>query len=516
MATTFTALDYCLFVAVLAISALIGVYYMLREKWRKRETTAEDLLMGGREMGVFPVAMSLLASYMSAITVLGIPTEMYVYGVSYWLVAAAGLITFPLTCFLFLPFFHNLQLSSAYEYLELRFSRWTRYLASGIFVVQMFLYMAVVLYAPALALNQVTGFSLWGSILSVGAVVTFYTSMGGLRAVLWTDTFQTFVVAAGLFAVVIVGSDKIGGMARVWELSTAGGRTEFFNFDPSPFSRTTFWSVTVGSFVGQMTIYGASQTMLQRYMSIQIMLTALGAGGGPLLGLFSLGMFFPCVNSKGALSALLVSTIATFWVAIGAIVKQVPQPTLPFSTEGCAVTTNTSQIFNSILNLHSATPVPPEPLVDPTHAQTDDVTDVSGLQLIYKLSFLWYPTFAVIISIITGVLVSAFTGWTTDSCVDSRLIYPVHKHLCCCMPRKARKWLNCASLWTYNVQFPSAKHMVYFDDESYGEEEDDESGDDINVTEEKDRLLDRGSEKATEGKTSSVNDGFEVELETKM
>lgn len=71
MASTFSVLDYCLFVAVLLVSAIVGLYYFLKEKFGNKEMTSDDLLMGGREMSVFPVAMSLVASYMSAITVLG-------------------------------------------------------------------------------------------------------------------------------------------------------------------------------------------------------------------------------------------------------------------------------------------------------------------------------------------------------------------------------------------------------------------------------------------------------------
>lgn len=114
---TFQALDYVLFISVLLVSTLVGIYYIIKEKFAAKEATSDDLLMGGREMAVFPVAMSLIASYMSAITVLGIPTEMYVFGSQYWLVALSGLMTYPVTCRVFLPFFHNMQLSSAYQVL---------------------------------------------------------------------------------------------------------------------------------------------------------------------------------------------------------------------------------------------------------------------------------------------------------------------------------------------------------------------------------------------------------------
>ena len=115
MTATFTTLDYCLFMGVLLVSALIGVFYMVKERRQKESASAEDLLMGGRRLSVLPVAMSLLASYMSAITVLGIPTEIYTYGTGYWLVTFSGIIMFPIACFVFLPFFHNLQLDSAYQ-----------------------------------------------------------------------------------------------------------------------------------------------------------------------------------------------------------------------------------------------------------------------------------------------------------------------------------------------------------------------------------------------------------------
>lgn len=115
MAATFQVLDYLLFISVLLISACVGIYYILKEKWAAKQATSDDLLMGGREMAVFPVAMSLIASYMSAITVLGIPTEMYVFGSQYWLVALSGLLTYPVTCHVFLPFFHDMQLNSAYQ-----------------------------------------------------------------------------------------------------------------------------------------------------------------------------------------------------------------------------------------------------------------------------------------------------------------------------------------------------------------------------------------------------------------
>jgi len=90
--------------------------------------------------------------------------------------------------------------------------------------MQQVIYMGVVLYAPSLALNAVTGFDLWLSVLTLGIVCTVYTALGGLKAVIWTDVFQTLVMFLGQLVVIIVGSAKVGGLRHVWEVASQHGR----------------------------------------------------------------------------------------------------------------------------------------------------------------------------------------------------------------------------------------------------------------------------------------------------
>jgi sodium-coupled monocarboxylate transporter 8/12 len=112
---SFSIADYVLFGAVLVISTGIGVYYVVKEYLSAKKATADDVLMGGRDIGIFPIAMSLMASFMSAITVLGTPTEMYNNNTSYWIAGLAMIPTVIVTNHVFLPFFHELSLTSAYE-----------------------------------------------------------------------------------------------------------------------------------------------------------------------------------------------------------------------------------------------------------------------------------------------------------------------------------------------------------------------------------------------------------------
>ncbi|KAG8327053.1 hypothetical protein J6590_028196 [Homalodisca vitripennis] len=148
----FDWMDYSVFGAMLVFSALIGVYFAFFAK-DKQESSSEYLL-GGRTMGIFPISMSLIASYISGISLLGIPAEMYVYGTQYWMIVASDSLVSLTMAFVYLPVFFKLKITSSYEYLNMRFNKAVCILGSGIFVLKMMLYMPMVIYVPALAFNQ--------------------------------------------------------------------------------------------------------------------------------------------------------------------------------------------------------------------------------------------------------------------------------------------------------------------------------------------------------------------------
>lgn len=104
--------DYVIFVLTLVISAGIGLFYAWRDK---RRQSTENFLLGGRQMSIFPVTLSLMASFLSAVLVLGVPTEIYYHGTMYWVISFSNILTFPVAVHAFLPVFHRLEISSAYE-----------------------------------------------------------------------------------------------------------------------------------------------------------------------------------------------------------------------------------------------------------------------------------------------------------------------------------------------------------------------------------------------------------------
>ncbi|XP_076013492.1 sodium-dependent multivitamin transporter-like isoform X2 [Genypterus blacodes] len=131
----------------------------------------------------------------------------------------------------------------------------------------MVIYMGICVYTPAFALNAVTGFELWGAVLAMGLVCTLYTALGGLKAVIWTDVFQTVVMFVGQLAVIVVGIQETGGVSEVWRKVREGNRISGLDLNPDPTERHTFWTLGVGGVFLMLSLYGVNQTQVQRYLS---------------------------------------------------------------------------------------------------------------------------------------------------------------------------------------------------------------------------------------------------------
>uniref|UniRef100_A0A182KCM1 Uncharacterized protein n=1 Tax=Anopheles christyi TaxID=43041 RepID=A0A182KCM1_9DIPT len=229
----FSVVDYCMFGAMLILSAACGIYFGFfkrnkggdtatpessssddesahrtvtnagskRTKTTFGSSTMDEYLLGSRKLKAFPVAMSLVAGYISGVTILGTPAEIYNFGTQYWLIVIPILLMGVAVCTVYLPVFCSLKLNSSYEYLELRFNSSVRSIASVMFVIDevlikdiLLLFLPMIIYVPALAFNQVTGFNLYviGAIVCV--VCIFYTLLGGIKAVVFTDAWQVVVM----------------------------------------------------------------------------------------------------------------------------------------------------------------------------------------------------------------------------------------------------------------------------------------------------------------------------------
>ncbi|XP_034242343.1 putative sodium-dependent multivitamin transporter [Thrips palmi] len=271
MAETFGIWDYVVFALTLLISAGIGLYYRFTGG---RQKTAVEYLLADRNMGIIPVSFSLMAGFMSSVTLLGVSSENYSFGTMFLIVNLSYGIFTPIAAYLYLPVFFNLGATSVYEYLEKRFGKPARLTCSLAFSLQMILYMGVVLYTPALTLEAVTGMSRVWAILTVGLVCTFYSTIGGLKAVLITDVFQSLLMFAAIYSVIISASIEKGGLSEIWRIAEENGRIEFWNFSLDPTVRHTWWNLILGGGVTFLSLYAVNQAQVQRYLAVKDIRTA--------------------------------------------------------------------------------------------------------------------------------------------------------------------------------------------------------------------------------------------------
>ncbi|XP_076089792.1 sodium-coupled monocarboxylate transporter 1-like [Mytilus galloprovincialis] len=262
----FSVADWAVFVSILVISACIGIYHALIGGKQK---TTKEFLMGNREMSCLPVAVSILVSFQSAILILGAPAEMYTKGTQYFLYVFGQMWAVVMATILFVPLFYPLKMTSMYQYLEMRYnSRAARLTGTIINNLSMLIYTGIASFAPSTALQAVSGFPQWASFIIIGCICTFYTFMGGLKAVIWVDVFQALIMVAGILAIVIRATLDVGGFDRVWEINSKWNRIDFWNFDPDPTVRHTFWALVVGGMINWTGTYGASQSSIQRFSAL--------------------------------------------------------------------------------------------------------------------------------------------------------------------------------------------------------------------------------------------------------
>ncbi|XP_030574930.1 solute carrier family 5 member 6 isoform X2 [Archocentrus centrarchus] len=512
----FTVIDYVIFAVLLTASMGIGLYYALSGG---RQRTTQEFLMADRSMHCLPVSLSLIASFQSAVAIIGVPAEIYTHGTQYWFIGCAYILGLFIPAHVFIPVFYRLRVSSAYEYLELRFSKAVRICGTLTFIFQMVIYMGVCVYTPAFALNT------------------------------------------GQLAVIVVGVQKTGGVADVWRKVWEGNRISGLDLNPDPTERHTFWTLAVGGVFLMLSLYGVNQAQVQRYLSsrtekeavrscymvfpslqlalalscvmglvmfarycgedhsdklasssrdamviyfvmdmlhglpglpglfiaclfsaalstissafnslatvtmedlikpqypamtearatllskalamsygllclamaclthlmgdsvLQVALKIFGMVGGPILGLFCLGMFFPWANSIGALAGLGAGLVVAFWLSIGSILSRSTRP-LPLE---CAANV-TAAIQTAISNVTLSQP--------------------SGLKRFYSLSYMWYSAFNCTTVILIGLIISFLTGPMKEEDVTPGTIYPLLGKLFCFLPEHLKKKLCCVT-----------------------------------------------------------------------
>jgi sodium-coupled monocarboxylate transporter 8/12 len=256
-----SALDVGVFATYMLLLVGVGVYFTRQQKGLK------SYLLADQNIHWIIVAVSVLAALFSGITYLGAPGETYKNDLTYLWVIASFFIATPITTLLFLPFFRNLNLYTAYEYLHRRFDRRVHWTVSLLYILRICGHLGLAVYAPALAIMAVTGWPLWLSVTCTGLAATLYTALGGMKAVIWTDTLQFLVLCGGSVLVLASAIAGIpGGFPAAWQTASAAGKTHFLplEFD---LSRMTVWNAVLGGASINLIQMVTDQISVQRYLT---------------------------------------------------------------------------------------------------------------------------------------------------------------------------------------------------------------------------------------------------------
>ncbi len=253
---------------------IIGGYlsYILYDGIRRSKDTSaiEGYFLASRSLPWWAVGLSVMATQMSAITLVGTTGQGYSDGVrfvQFYFGLPVAMIILSVTL---VPFFHRARVFTAYEYLEQRFDARTRVLASAMFLVSRGLSAGVIIAAPSVILSIVLGWSLPLTILAIGVPTTLYTMFGGVQAVTWADVKQMVVIMVGVTAAVgalIVGLPSDVGVEPALHVAGATGRLAAIDFTFDPNETYTFWSGLIGGLFLMLGYFGCDQSQVQRYLT---------------------------------------------------------------------------------------------------------------------------------------------------------------------------------------------------------------------------------------------------------
>lgn len=277
METNFHWVDGAIIALYLTTLTLIGFFFS------KRQRSLDDFFRAGRSMAWLPIGLSLMAALNSGIDYLMQPSATIKYGLVLLVGTTSWFLLYPWVARVTLPFFRRLNYYTVYEYLEGRFDVRVRALAAAIFLLWRLGWMGTAMYVPCLAVSAATNekLPLIPMVIVLGVVVTVYTMLGGIKAVIWTDVIQFCIMMGGLTAtVLIVLANVPGGVAEVWGAAHASGKTSLLADIPGmaqvgPLAKLhlflkepiTVVGLLVAAMVGRMTVYTCDQVMVQRFQT---------------------------------------------------------------------------------------------------------------------------------------------------------------------------------------------------------------------------------------------------------
>ncbi|MEZ5345268.1 MAG: sodium:solute symporter [Pyrinomonadaceae bacterium] len=259
-----TYLDWAVIVAYLAYVIWDGI------RMTKGSESAEGYFLANRSLPWWAVGLSVMATQMSAITLVGTTGQAYSDGMRFIQFYYGLPLAMIILCITVVPFFKRANVFTAYEYLEKRFDAKTRTLTSFFFLLSRGLAVGVIISAPSIILSIVLGWNLVLTIFAIGLSTTVYTMFGGVQAVTWTDVKQMVIIMFGLGTCLFIIITSLPPSVSVTDgLSIAGSLGKLNTIDTSfdLKEKYTIWSGLIGGLFLFLSYFGCDQSQVQRFLT---------------------------------------------------------------------------------------------------------------------------------------------------------------------------------------------------------------------------------------------------------
>lgn len=258
----FGSLNWSILIIYIIANLLLGLVI------GKRIKSDDDFYLGQKTTPWWAIGISVVATYVSAMTFLGAPAWAYKDGLSVIAIHLNYPLVIMAVIIFFFPFFYNAGVASIYEYQEKRFGKRARALISTIWLISQTMSSAAVLYATSVVLSFITGIPVISAIVIVTVIALVYTVLGGITAVIWTDVIQSVILFAGagiIFYALTQQSDF--AVSEALTSLKAQGKLNPLNFDFDFTTSTTVWSGVIAMSLYHITVYGTNQMMVQRTLA---------------------------------------------------------------------------------------------------------------------------------------------------------------------------------------------------------------------------------------------------------
>jgi solute:Na+ symporter, SSS family len=254
-------LDLIVFIFITFGNVLFGASFFFKNR------TSGQFTSGGGNLPAWVVGMSIFATFVSSISFLALPGNAYMTNWNAFVFSFSIPVAAILAVRFFVPLYRGLGSISAYNYLEKRFGTWARVYASACYLLTQLMRTGAILLLLALPLNALFGWNIGTIIIITGIAVTFYSMLGGIRAVVWTDAVQGIVLITGaVVCALLISFSMPEGPSQVFEIATADNKFSLGSFGAS-ISESTFWVILIYGLFINLQNYGIDQNFVQRYMA---------------------------------------------------------------------------------------------------------------------------------------------------------------------------------------------------------------------------------------------------------